>query len=465
MIPYLLAIAGGYLIGDATKDKQLFAKGGGVENELDVIKNCLNKYGFTEHQIIRKDSWYKDKKIPYWRVKGVNKDGVLYEYINEEIGIKISAKDICNDIKRYVEDYKITYAKGGGVKGYSDKFVELGDGFEEKYFVRKFGNAGYDNKEIELLAIANIRDMESYVPSEELTDGQYHLNITLVPSEKYLSKKLKNEANDESSSVSDNTLINVVNYMGGLNYKPNDKYAFDSFEDAEEYLMSKELNDKISAEGVMSGFILDRNYNRAGDTNWDILEYMIGKKDKMFAKGGGVKDKFDYEDAKQIMYSWFDAWIKNYITDDELVNSLKRKLGSTRWFRFYKNDTGANDWQSVKSSLQTKNNREYLKEQMQYALDNKSLILYDTKGNEYGVVTNSDKIKDWYTKNYPDDDLGVEINDNNTFEDLWNGIHKHMDIYDVIGVGDSVIRERLFEHLSEIKDVNYDYIYKKWLES
>jgi hypothetical protein len=40
-----------------------------------------------------------------------------------------------------------------------------------------------------------------------------------------------------------------------------------------------------------------------------------------------------------------------------------------------------------------------------------------------------------------------------------------MDIYDVIGVGDSVIRERLFEHLSEIKDVNYDYIYKKWLES
>jgi len=28
MIPYLLAIAGGYLIGNATKDKQLFAKGG-----------------------------------------------------------------------------------------------------------------------------------------------------------------------------------------------------------------------------------------------------------------------------------------------------------------------------------------------------------------------------------------------------------------------------------------------------
>jgi hypothetical protein len=104
----------------APNDLVKYAKGGGVgsEDELNVIKNCLNKYGFTEHQIIRKDSWYKDKKIPYWRVVGVNKEGVEYEYINEEIGIKITAKDICNGVKRYVEDYKIQYAKGGGVGQY-----------------------------------------------------------------------------------------------------------------------------------------------------------------------------------------------------------------------------------------------------------------------------------------------------------------------------------------------------------
>jgi hypothetical protein len=35
MIPYLLAVAGGYLIGNATKDKQLFADGGDVKNADD----------------------------------------------------------------------------------------------------------------------------------------------------------------------------------------------------------------------------------------------------------------------------------------------------------------------------------------------------------------------------------------------------------------------------------------------
>jgi hypothetical protein len=41
MIPYLLAIAGGYLIGSSTKDKQLFANGGGIENgEKETCFNC-----------------------------------------------------------------------------------------------------------------------------------------------------------------------------------------------------------------------------------------------------------------------------------------------------------------------------------------------------------------------------------------------------------------------------------------
>ena len=73
------------------------------------------------------------------------------------------------------------------------------------------------------------------------------------------------------------------------------------------------------------------------------------------------------------------------------------------------------------------------------------------------------KIKDWYIQNYPTDDLGEQMNDVNTFEDLWNGIHNGINVYDIMGVGDSVVRERLFEHLSEIKGVDYDYVYNKWL--
>jgi hypothetical protein len=75
------------------------------------------------------------------------------------------------------------------------------------------------------------------------------------------------------------------------------------------------------------------------------------------------------------------------------------------------------------------------------------------------------KIKDWYTKTYPTDDLGEELNDSVTFEDLWNEDYKKYNIYQVMGVGDSLIRERLFERLAEIKGVGYDVVYKKLFSS
>lgn len=76
-----------------------------------------------------------------------------------------------------------------------------------------------------------------------------------------------------------------------------------------------------------------------------------------------------------------------------------------------------------------------------------------------------EKIKDWYTKNYPTDDMGEELNDKVAFADLMNALNNKKEIYKIMGVGDSVIRERLFERLSQIYGVSYDDIYKKWLES
>ena len=75
------------------------------------------------------------------------------------------------------------------------------------------------------------------------------------------------------------------------------------------------------------------------------------------------------------------------------------------------------------------------------------------------------KIRDWYMKTYPTDDLGEELNDEVTFEDMWNEDYKEYNIYQVMGVGDSVIRERLFEHLAEIKGVTYNEVYNKMFSS
>ena len=73
-------------------------------------------------------------------------------------------------------------------------------------------------------------------------------------------------------------------------------------------------------------------------------------------------------------------------------------------------------------------------------------------------------IKEFYLENYPTDDLGIELKDNTTFTGLLNELYNGNDVYDYIGVGDSLIRERLFEKLSNILNTSYDYIWNLWLK-
>ena len=73
------------------------------------------------------------------------------------------------------------------------------------------------------------------------------------------------------------------------------------------------------------------------------------------------------------------------------------------------------------------------------------------------------QIKKWYISEYPTDDLGERLNNYSSFEDLWKAIHKGVDVYIVIGVGDSLIRERVFDELSKIYGVDYEEVYKTWL--
>lgn len=76
-----------------------------------------------------------------------------------------------------------------------------------------------------------------------------------------------------------------------------------------------------------------------------------------------------------------------------------------------------------------------------------------------GVSTGG--IKEWYKAMYADDELGEEINPNATFEGLENNIP---DVYQYLDVADSVVRERVFEELSNRMDVPYVVVYNMWLD-
>jgi hypothetical protein len=80
-------------------------------------------------------------------------------------------------------------------------------------------------------------------------------------------------------------------------------------------------------------------------------------------------------------------------------------------------------------------------------------------------TTEKTKIKEWYIKEYPTDELGVEINNDITFYDLFVVLDTYKDVYEALNVWDSIVRERVFNKLAEIMNVDYGYIYEQWLKA
>lgn len=61
-------------------------------------------------------------------------------------------------------------------------------------------------------------------------------------------------------------------------------------------------------------------------------------------------------------------------------------------------------------------------------------------------------IKDWYIKTYPTDELGEEIDEHVTFDEVLTGLKSHKDFYEMIGVYDSIVRERIFDEAMKMSD-------------
>lgn len=77
-------------------------------------------------------------------------------------------------------------------------------------------------------------------------------------------------------------------------------------------------------------------------------------------------------------------------------------------------------------------------------------------------TTKQTKVRDWYIETYPHDELARSISDSVTFEDVFNTLDRRKDVYELFGVADSMIREKIFAELAVIMDVDYDYIYNQW---
>jgi len=95
-------------------------------------------------------------------------------------------------------------------------------------------------------------------------------------------------------------------------------------------------------------------------------------------------------------------------------------------------------------------------------IDNRIVNKVDESLKEAVDTSLNDNVKSWYLKAYPTDELGQEIDNKLTFNGVVQILNGGGEIYDVL-TNDSVIRERVFDELSERLGVDYDVIYYTWL--
>ena len=94
-------------------------------------------------------------------------------------------------------------------------------------------------------------------------------------------------------------------------------------------------------------------------------------------------------------------------------------------------------------------------------LEKEQQKVQETQTQKYSMDSD---IHSWYADVFPDDKLGEEIYTGVTFQKLYDMLSAD-DIYSIMGVDDSSIRERCFLKIAELMQVDYSVIYDKWLNS
>jgi hypothetical protein len=129
MIPYLLALAGGYLIGSAS-DKQLFAKGGVLNNyDRGVIEEDMEKFvAIAKNSKDGRDFVDKARKVK--NISSTTSDWFFEKYKSLDIykAADMFVKDVKED-KFYIENYR----DGGNIDNLIERYLVWQDRSEDDF--------------------------------------------------------------------------------------------------------------------------------------------------------------------------------------------------------------------------------------------------------------------------------------------------------------------------------------------
>lgn len=168
-----------------------------------------------------------------------------------------------------------------------------------------------------------------------------------------------------------------------------------------------------------------------------------------------IEDLFNDEKSEVCAYIWYEIKFDGTIDEGfKVKKKSKKKIADSLDEDIYVVDEEGNE---IGPFVDQEAKEEFLKAE-QRAGHTEYTELIKENIEEDKMQTN---VKEFYCNKYPSDELGLEINPDITFEDVVKRMQDKEDIYDILGVEDSIVRERVFDDISRVNGMD---LYDLWLQ-
>lgn len=234
--------------------------------------------------------------------------------------------------------------------------------------------------------------------------------------------------------------------------------------DLEDYIEDKNLakqleKDESFISAVSFGF--EKEFASADDEidGDEVLEMIIHKE---------VENRIEKmnEETNIIMGLVSKGLDANFIkveVEEASMNEIKVSIGE-HWFWTYV------DYLDNQTLLDSVSKKELVKKITDTLIDMKENLsedeyLYYKFYLEERQKQMNDGVREWYINKVPEDEeVAGKIPAELTFGDVLEALKKQENLYHVIGIADSFVREKVFEGLAERLSVGYNDIYNLWVD-
>lgn len=241
--------------------------------------------------------------------------------------------------------------------------------------------------------------------------------------------------------------------------------------DWNQYIFSTfSMDDKIR-KAIQSSYMKDEGYTVAFDQMESVGLSYLQEKGVVAETENGYEFVDNLKESKEIKTEELHVDQKEKLKDGTYHVKLVDN-GHEQWFNVKASDDSTLECEYDYDAEQSDEDRDYFDSSVEtnniedviLKAINDTTKVNEEKSSDKDVTIDSN-IKEWYKKEYSDDELGDEIASNVTFNDIFKVLDncESTDIYELLGVGDSIVRERVFSKIEKILGEPRGTCFELWL--